>query len=352
MHKGYALVNLWRKLYLPKQMLMKIVSILLPAFLFTYIVSYAQVVSQDSRGKDVLEVYKAETFTGSFTPGQLSLSLGYSFILGKPIPYITSAGNTTITASHALSLNAKITGAGTESGKPFDLKQQLVRPTYKLEVGYHRTIDKFNDISNIPLFTYSAGIIGFGERSKLNIYDTASKETTVHIPVLLGGRAYLNLFHKSGYFAISVSHEFATAYNKDILKSYQQRENTYIDDNIVSQGDLFGFMGKYQKETSHRSRISLPVFINKYLNINPYYNWYGYVDKTTKKNIGFAFNFFNGSPREKDSRIGKGFGIGTDWVHDGKSWSSPKYFIFGVIDNNFLKKPAAAPKTKGNKNLY
>ncbi len=300
----------------------------------------AQSISQDSRGKDVMETYKAENLTGSFAPTQLSLSLNYNFVIGSPF-YFHPTGyldQPTISASHSISVTTKITGSGTSQGKPFNFSKELVRPAYRLEIGYQRTIDKFNDIKSIPIFTYATGIQLYGEWQSLNLYDTVSRRTTSKKPFTFGGHAQFTLFHKSGWFAISFSQDFGFTYNQDGFTPYQAAAGTFIDNNVVSQQAFLGHIGVFDKAKSFRTRVSIPFFLNEFVNITPYFNRYGYINASGNTVAGMTLNLFNGSPRKKDGTIGKGFGIGMDWVKSKDKWTSPNYFIFGTLDLNFLKK--------------
>lgn len=300
----------------------------------------AQSISQDSRGKDVMEVYKAENLTGSFAPTQLSLSLNYNFIIGAPFYFHPTgfSARPTISISHAISVTAKITGSGTGQGKPFNFSKELVRPAYRLEIGYQRTIDMFNDIKAIPSFTYVAGGYLYGEWQSINLYDTTLGITTSKKPFTFGGHGHFTMFHKSGWFAISLSQDIGFTYNQEAFTPYQAAAGTFIDNNIVSQQAFLGNIGTYNKATSFRARVAVPVFFNEFVNITPFLNRYGYFSKNGNTVAGMTINLFNGSPRKKDGTIGKGFGIGVDWVKSKEKWTSPSYFIFGNLDLNFLKK--------------
>jgi|GEM_PF-2426827 len=310
---------------------------------------HAQVIVQDSKGKDIFELYKAGTLTGSFAPSQLSMQINYNFIIGKPYYYyLNDTTNKTISVARAFSITGKVTGAGVNQGKPFSLNKELIRPSYRLELGYQRTLEVFNNIKLIDWFTYAAGGNIFGEIQNINLYDSVTKITKSLKPFVFGMHGHITAFHKSGVFAISLSQDIGKTYNQDNFLPYQNRAGTYIDQNVVSQAAFVGNIGVYKKVVSYRTRLSTPIFFNKYFNLIPYYVKSGYINDQSADIGGIALNFFNGNPRETNGIVGQGFGIGLDWVKNKGNWSSPNYFIYGSLNLELVRKVFKPEEKKGN----
>ncbi|MFB9864806.1 hypothetical protein [Rufibacter immobilis] len=306
--------------------------------------SFSQIIMQDTRGKDVFEFYKGGDFQATFVPSQISAQANYNFVLGSPFfYYIDSVSNKTVGVSYSLPVILKITGSGINQGKPYDIESGLVRPAYRLEVGWQRNLNTFYNIRAIPEgnnFTHAMGINLYGEIQNVNFYDTIAQKQTNERPFVYGFRAHANFFETwYGVLALSFSIDLYRSYNQENLKLYQQRTiGTYIDPNIIATNPVMGNIGVFEKATAYRLRGSLPIFINQYVSFIPYTSFYGYLDDDIKNTSGFTLNILNGAPRMKNSSIAQGFGFSIDWENNNSKWSSPNYSLHGSFDIALLRK--------------
>lgn len=299
----------------------------------------------DSRGKDVFEFYKGGSLQATLVPTQVSMQLNYNLVLGSPY-YFYVEGDTarkTVGASTSLSFVGKVTGGGANKGKPYDVINGLVRPSYRAEIGLQRNLNTFYNIKLIPRgnnFTHAGGMSVYLEYQNVNFYDTLSQIIDNKRPIIYGLHGHINLFHtKSGLFAISLSGDIYKSYNQDALTPFQERtQSTYIDPNVVSVGDVFGNIGAFDRVTAYRLRASLPIFVNEWISLTPYTSMYGYIDDEPKNLTGMALNLFNGSPAELKGSIVQGFGIGVDWLRDNNEWSSANVSLYGSLNLDLLRK--------------
>lgn len=328
---------------------------LILAMLFGHF-SNGQIIMQDSRGKDVFEYYKGGDLQATFVPSQISTQINYNAVIGnRSFFYVGDTTQKTVGVSHSISLIGKVTGSGTNEGKPYDVDNGLKRPAFRAEVGWQRNINTFYDIRLIPdnnRFTHAFGINFYGELQNVNFYDTLSQKQTNEKPFIYGIHTHANFFEtRLGVAAISFSGDLYRSYNQDALIPYQERTgSTYIDPNIISTGSVLGNIGTFDKATAFRLRASLPIFIHKYVSFTPYTSYYGYLGEQTKNLTGFALNFFNGTPRDKKSSIAKGLGIGIDWEKIKDNWSLANISLYGSLDLELLKK--AVVKSDKQKFLY
>jgi hypothetical protein len=304
-------------------------------FLFSCFQVHAQALIQDSRGKEVFEYYRSENFQASFAPTQLSLQANYNFVLGNPYYfYVGDTTRKTVGKANALSVTFKVAGSGKDEGKLFSVRDGLTRPTYKLELGWQRTLNTFYNIKLVPqTFVYSAGISGFAERNDLVFYDTLSRKRSSETPVFLGVHGHYTLYEtKYGRFVFSVSGDLGKTYNQDNLTPFQERSTTgYIGPDVVSVGEVGGQIGAFQKETRYRIRLSIPVFVTDWLNITPYTSVFGYTGSRAKHLPGLAISFFNGAPFVNKSSLAQGFGLGFDCLNDKNGWSKVRVSLFGTL---------------------
>lgn len=290
--------------------------------------AFGQKIMQDSRGKDILEYYKGGAIQGEFSPTQTSLAVSYSAVLGQPVYYYVNGDTTqkTVGKSNAISFKGKVEGSGTDAGKPFNLGKGLVRPSYRLEFGYQRTLDKFYRVALLPKgkpFAYSAGINLFAELQDINLYDTIAKVQTNRKPLIYGLHSHVTIFNKGGFseglfktfgWAFSFSADLSSTYDSEAFISYQERTAAgYIDANIVALGDEAGNIGTFRRAGAYRLRAAVPLFLSKYINITPYASVYGFNGGSNHWLPGFSLNFFSGSPRSENSSLEQGFGIAVDW---------------------------------------
>lgn len=320
--------------------------------LLSFTQSFSQKIIKDSRGKDILEYYKGGAIQGDFSPTQTSLSVSYSQVLGSPVYYYVNQDTTqkTVGKSHAISFTGKIEGSGTDAGKPFNISKGLIRPSYRLEVGYQRTIDKFYNISKIPdskPFAFNAGVNIFGEYQDINLYDTLSKiQSNLH-PFVYGIHTHVTFFNSKGFkkgllknfaCAFSLSGDISSTYNSENFTSYQERTASgYMDANIIALGEETGNIGTYERDGAYRLRASLPIFLNQYINLAPYASMYGFHGGSNNWLPGFSINFFIGSPRAEKSSLEQGFGFAVDWPKT-KGERKPTFAIYGSLAFDKLKK--------------
>lgn len=320
--------------------------------LFSCKQSFGQKIIKDSRGKDVLEYYKGGAIQGDFSPTQTSLSVSYSQVLGSPVFYYVNKDTTqkTVGKSHAISFTGKIEGSGTDAGKPFNISKGIVRPLYRLEIGYQRTIDKFYNISKIPSsrpFAFNAGANIFGEYQDINLYDSLHKTQSNLHPFVYGLHGHVTFFNSKGFkkgllkefaWAFSVSADISSNYNSENFISYQERTASgYIDANIIALGEETGNIGTYKRARAYRMRASLPIFLNQYINLTPYASMYGFNGSSNNWLPGFSINFFTGSPRAEKSGLEQGFGLAVDWAKT-KGVRKPTVAIYGSLAFDKLKK--------------
>lgn len=329
-------------------------SILLTVLLVVSIKSLqSQVISQDSRGKDILEIYKIKELQASFTPGQFSLQSTFSIPYARYYYHLGDTSQRIVSKAKAISITGKVTGEGVASGKPFSLSNQLARPDFRLELGNQWTIEKFDNIlSATTPAAFLAGVIVYAETQNVNFYDTLSKHSSNKHPFNFGLRGHITFFETwTGRFALSFSGDIGRSYRQDALKSFQNRTtDLYIDPNITAVNEIAGSIGQLDEVAAYRLRASMPVFIFRLLNVIPYYSAYGYKGVTAGQAGGFNINIGNGLPRRAGSTLENGFGLGVDWVKSKGKWSSGNYFIYGTLDIGFLK-GTFNPKSTGNRKV-
>lgn len=288
----------------------------------------AQKIMKDSRGKDVFEYHKAGSIQSELSPTQTSLTVTYNLVSGIPTMYYVNGDKTqkTVTKSHSFSFSGKVEGSGTDEGKAFSLNKGLVRPSYRLELGYQRNINTFHDLNLLPNgrnFTYIIGGSVYGEYQNLNFYDTLTKTQSNIKPLIYGAHGHGTLFYgrgpKKGLFkelslAFSVSADLASSYDQALFVRYaKQNGQIYTDNNIVAISDVEGNIGTFERTGFFRVRGSLPVFVSSWLALTPYTSVYGFKTGKTNYMHGFAVNFFSGAPRAKENTLTTGFGFSVDW---------------------------------------
>lgn len=321
-------------------------AMLLLMFIFTSNMSFAQKLIQDSRGKDVFENYLGEAVQAEFSPGQTALGVTYSKIIGSPIFYfVGDTAHKTVGKSTSISITGKVEGSGTDDGKSFSISKGLVRPSFRLELGLQRNLNTFYNLRLIPAhkpFTYMYGGHVYGEYQNVNFYDTLAKVQTGKRPFIYGVHVHGTVFHARGFknlsWAFSLSADLSSNYNSEDFIAYQARsETTYIDPTVVSQGDQLGNIGTYSRTRAYRVRASLPVFINRIVNITPYASVYGYKNGSTNYMPGFAVNFFSGAPMAEKTALAQGFGIAVDWTKTKGAWKTATVSIYGALSLQLIR---------------
>jgi hypothetical protein len=340
------------KQYFPSKKALVTFSVLAFSLLFPFS-GHGQKIMQDSRGKDIFEYYKGGALQATLVPTQTSLELSYNQVLGNPFFYYINGDTTqkTIGASRSISFSGKIAGSGTNQGKPFNATNGLVRPSYRLEVGYQRNLNIFYHLKHIPSgrpFTYMAGGNIYGEYQNINFYDTKAQIQSNKRPFIFGAHGHVTIFHarsvdqsalSSVSWAISFSGDLSQNYNQDGLIPYQERKSdTYIDPNVISVGDVIGNIGTFDRALSYRFRAAIPIFINEYVNVTPYGSLYGYGQSNASFLPGLAFNFLSGSPLKENSSLAQGFGVALDWPRSSGVWKPAVVSLYGTFKLDLLKK--------------
>lgn len=333
---------------------------------FTSLISTAQVIGSDSRGKDVYSFYKSKSLSLPISAATATAKINYTKLLGKGTQYfvgtpaIVYAGGSyshndslRLTMAKSTGLNFSFTAGNLLSNLA---KVSTFHPTYTLGLGIGRNIDAFNNWSNIrslkyPFYTWNINF--FGSLDNVVLYDTIAKAQSRKKPFSKGvtaeGTLYLPQLSDNWLFSISGSITYENGSNISSLKNFQANSPTYSNSSIIALGDYVGKLGDLRNQNSFRFRASLPIFPSSMklfrnstsgryrdslqLCLIPYYSTYGAVNNKFNQLVGFYVNATQGQNLfTKNSTIVSGLGIGVDWTVNSDGLSNTGIFVAGSLD--------------------
>ena len=366
------------------------VIIFLFAVIFPQLI-FAQSIATDSKGKDVFNFYKTNTLSLPISSSNSSLKIGYSFGFGKredtsgkqfyvqqyshrqikadsvltdtvinnfnlrykrpgtpTFVEVFDSSNFTVAKSWSLNISINASNLGKNLSQIFKS-----HPSFGASIGISNNIDVFNNWDQIQTLVlrqrpYIQAFTFNINRDNTFLYDTLLKTQSRKTPFTYAFQYEGTYFPWYG-LAMSFSASYQLGWNLDDLKKYQTNEPFYLDQNVISLGELVGKLGDLNNKNIVRFRISLPLFTDPLkshsvttsesfiqkitdLCIVPYYTFYGQTNTKFNRQFGVFIDLLGKRFSFRNGSVISAGGLGVDWINSKDKWSKANVFASGTID--------------------
>jgi hypothetical protein len=298
----------------------------------------AQVVLADQNGDPVFTLPSTKFFVPEISAA--TLGLNFNPLRFRRVWYYTqdSSNNKlyTMLKSTVVNIKCTVTDHNEKSSLVFGEKLNM---SPHFELGISRAIDSLLNPSHVNYSTSSISV--YIDLQHFNVYDTVTKSPAHKFKhTSYGARISQNIFFGTSW-AIAANLSYQNSILKGDLISYQEKNGNeiYIDNNIVTNGDVDGYLHKIKPTENYRISLATPIFsFNPFrkinLNLVPYYFVNFGKGFIPKNNAGIALTFLGDKfygfdkdkkPNDKPYAFESAFSIGFNALSTG---SDKKTYAF------------------------
>lgn len=219
-----------------------------------------QSIAKDKSGKDLFVLPSMNQIKT-----ELSLTdFGFEFNILRHNRVLYYYGNSTdFTMAKSSLVTCKIGAISNDESILLIDKNIKLEPS--IEIGWKRGFDSLINPSRKGWYN-TRSIAIFGRYQDIKEYNKNTNPNityTSHQKFSPGGKVDLNLFYKT-YFALAFTGSYQYHVRVKDLTSVQERVNVaYIDNNVVSNGDVDGYIGPIRQRGEFRFSGSVPIFLPK-----------------------------------------------------------------------------------------